>query len=178
MAQCHIQHRILQQRRAGARARRRGRTSHGFVVGMPVAPPRRGAPRLWTSDPRGFPPATRRADPRDLPAHRRADPASTGRREFKSLVALRNSYRRMVSRRVRSDSDAPGWAAPPSLTDTTWTSTPDAISCAVIAPRPRVSSSGCGATTISRRALGQVQCRQGPLRRKRPATTAPGCRRG
>src|SRR5262249_24445316 len=44
-------------------------------------------------------------------------------------------------------SDASGCAAPPSLADTTWTSTPEATSWAIVAPRPRVSSSGWAATT-------------------------------
>ena len=78
-------------------------------------------------------------------------PSRIGGATPKAPVALRNSYRRVVAKRIRPDSVTPGWAAPPSLTDTTRTSAPDATSCAVIAPRPRVSSSGWGATTIRRR---------------------------
>ena len=75
-------------------------------------------------------------------------PSDTGARIPKTSVALRSSLRRRDSRRIRCDGGASGSAAPPSLTDTTATSTPDAASCAVIAPSPSVSSSGCGATTI------------------------------
>ena len=44
----------------------------------------------------------------------------------KTPAALCSSLRRRDSSRIRSDDGAPGSAAPPSLTDTTWTSTPDA----------------------------------------------------
>ena len=74
-------------------------------------------------------------------------------------AALLNSCRRVVSRRILPDDVAPGWAPPPSLTDTTRTGTPDATSCAIVAPKPRVSSSGCAATTT--RPGHSVEHRQG-----------------
>ena len=103
--------------------------------------------RSRAQHPRGSPRATRRAYPRGRPADRRADPATRAEEPPKHLLlcAVRvfvwfpNESGPTASRRAR--------AAPPSLTDTTWTSTPDATSCAVVAPRPRVSSSGWGATT-------------------------------
>ena len=138
-------HRILQQRGPGACARRRSRASDGLVVGMPVPAPGGGTPGPGPSSISTSRPVSASSWSANRPSGR---PSDTGARIPKTPVALRSSLRRRDSRRVRCDDGASGSAAPPSLTDTTATSTPDAASCAVIAPRPSVSSSGCGATTI------------------------------
>ena len=73
-------------------------------------------------------------------------PSDSGLCNPRTFVALSSSSCRTASRRARSEIGAPGWAAPPSLTETTRTSTPAQV-VAAVAPRPSVSSSGCGETT-------------------------------
>lgn len=112
------QHRIFQQRRAGAGARRGGRAPGGFVIGMPVAPPRRRTPGRRAATLEDL---RQRVGQRVLVIGQLTVGKTQRDRAGDIQKAGRpaNSYLRMVAIRSRSVTDTSGWAAPPSLTETT-----------------------------------------------------------